>query len=99
MTPWPTPLRLALLLVAMTLASGCAAAGILAGAIGATSNVVSVVKWSQDREFQAEANIIMKRQTEAIEALVAEITATRQTIHQDLDLVHEDLRRVLRPGP
>ena len=91
----PIGQRLALLLVAMVMLSGCAAAGIAAGAISAASDVVGIVKWWQDRTFQEEANAALKAQTEAIKALEAEIGATRKTLHEDLEAV----QRVLKPGP
>ena len=95
----PIGKRLAILLLVLFLSSGCAAAGIIAGTISATSDVVGIVKWHQDRTFQAEANEALRQQTEAIRALETELTATRQTLHEDLRAVHDDLQRVLKPGP
>ena len=67
-------MRILALLLAVTVAvTGCAALLPIAlgiqGAISAGSDVVDVIKWREDRKFQAEANAALRAQTEEIKKL------------------------------
>ena len=64
---------LALLLIVTVAVTGCAALLPIAlgiqGAISAGSDVVDVIKWREDRAFQAKANELLQAQTEEIKKL------------------------------
>ena len=80
---------LPVLLTVGLLTTGCAAllpVGLaLQGAISAGSDVVGMVKWWEDRKFQAEAQRLLEAQTAQIQALTEELAHTRQTLHEDLE--------------
>ena len=79
---------LACLIAVAVLLTGCAAALPIAlglqGAISTGSDIVSGIKWWEDRTFQAEANKALQAQAEEIKKLREEIAATRQQLHDDL---------------
>ena len=84
--------------LAAVLLTGCAwpllAVGVgIQGAVSAGSDVVSGLKWWEDRKFQAEANKALQAQAEEIKKLREEIALTRQQLHDDLT------RLIPGPGP
>ena len=52
--------------------------------ISTGSDIVSGVKWWEDRKFQADANAALRAQAEEIRKLREEIAQTREQLHEDL---------------